>query len=86
MTPKTKGMMMSMKPSMSMFATRQDYERAVAQRDLNPHKPARMAMWLWSDRYARSGLGSMGFWDSLDDRQQQVCRDAVADVAAARDE
>ena len=29
---------MSQRPSMSMFATRQDYERAVAQRDLDPHK------------------------------------------------
>lgn len=72
--------------TMSMFASRRDYERAQAQRDLNPHKPARIAMWLWGDAYAKSGLGSMGFWDSLTERQRNQCRLCVAEVAAARDE
>ena len=33
--------------------------------DLNPHKAAVLAMYLWSERYAKSGLGSMGFWKEL---------------------
>lgn len=72
--------------SMSQYATRADYEKAQAQRDLNPHKAARFAMWKWSDAYARSGLGSMGFWDSLNDHQQDICRRAVAEICASHDE
>lgn len=72
--------------SMSLYAKRSDYDREQAQRDLNPHKPARFAMWLWGARYARTGKGSMGFWDSLNDSEQDLCRRAVAEIAAARDE
>jgi hypothetical protein len=72
--------------TMSMFANRRDYNRAQAQRDLNPHKPARAAMFLWSAVYAKSGLGGMGFWDSLTDQQKRYCRDCVAGILAARDE
>ena len=72
--------------SMSKYASRADYDKEQAQRDLNPHKAARFAMWKWSDAYARKGLGSMGFWDSLDEHQQDICRRAVAEICAARDE
>lgn len=63
-----------------------DHDKAQAQRDLNPHKPARFAMWLWGDRYARSGKGSMGFWDSLHHHEKNLCRQAVAEITAAREE
>ncbi len=47
--------------SMSLYATRDDYDKAQARR-------------------------GMGFWDSLDDSEQDLCRRAVAEIAAARDE
>lgn len=59
---------------------------AEMRRDLNPHKAARFAMWKWGKRYVRSGLGSMGFWDSLSKTEQDFCRDAVRQICAARDE
>ena len=59
------------------------YTREQAQRDLNPHKPARFAMWLWGERYARQGLGSMGFWDSLTDQERNIARLAVSQIEAA---
>ena len=72
--------------NMSLYASRREYDKAQAQRDLTPHKAARFAMWTWSDAYARKGLGSMGFWDSLNEHQQDICRRAVAEICAARDE
>ena len=63
--------------------SRNQYDREQARRDLNPHKPARFAMWKWSDEYARLGLGSMGFWDRLDDRRKELSRRAVAEIEAA---
>jgi hypothetical protein len=63
-----------------------DNMKAMAQRDLNPHKPARMAMWLWSASYAASGKGSMGYWDSLSESAKKTCRSAVAEIEAARAE
>lgn len=75
-----------MKPTMSMFARREDYDKAMAQRDLKPHKSAKMAMWLWGANYAASGNGSMGYWDSLSDSAKETARRAVADITAAPDE
>ena len=75
-----------MRPTMSMFASRKDYDKVMAKRDLNPHKPARMAMWLWGADYAASGKGSMGYWDTLSDSAKEMCRRAVAEIEAARDE
>jgi hypothetical protein len=57
-----------------------------AQRDLNPHKAARMAMWLWGAHYAASGKGSMGYWDSLSESARETCRRAVAEIEASRPE
>lgn len=54
------------------------------RRDLNPHRAARAAMWLWSAEYAKKGLGSMGFWDSLDKHRKQLARDCVTDIMKAR--
>ena len=52
-------------------------------RDLNPTPEARLAMWWWGPEYARSGLGSMGFWDQLKDQRKDWCRRAVRDILEA---
>ena len=36
-----------------------------AQRNLDPHRPARCAMWLYGERYKNQSGGSMDFWDNL---------------------
>lgn len=55
-------------------------------RDLDPHKAARASMWLYGADYAASGLGSMGYWDSLSQYQQAMCRQMVAEIERARPE
>lgn len=52
-------------------------EREQARRNLNPHKAARAAMWLWGERYAAQGGGSMDFWDKLSERDKHFCRAMV---------
>lgn len=69
-----------MHPSMSMYADKKSHDAAMAKRDLNPHKAARMAMWLWGANYAASGLGSMGYWDSLSEQARETCRRAVSEI------
>jgi len=49
-------------------------------RDLHPHAEARFAMWKWSSEYARKGLGSMGFYDQLNDYRKRLCKDAVDEI------
>jgi hypothetical protein len=56
------------------------------QRDLNPHKAAVVAMWLHGARYAKQGLGSMGFWSSLTESEKEICRDMVDAIEKARPE
>ena len=63
-----------------------DLLREVDRRDLDPHKAAVAAMWLWGKRYSEQRLGSMGFWDSLSASEQRICRDLVARIAEVRDE
>ena len=63
-----------------------EYSRADAMRDLDPHKPARAAMWIFGDRYAKSGLGSMGFWDSLHESEKNIARECVTTIEMSRDE
>lgn len=58
----------------------------MSNRDLNPHKPAKAAMWLFGHRYATSGLGSMAFWDSLPDGEKRLCREMVVDIDRSRPE
>ena len=55
-------------------------------RDLDPHKAALAAMWLHSADYAASGLGSMGYWDSLKKYQRALCRQMVSEIERARPE
>lgn len=66
------------KQSTGAFAPQQ------AQRDLNPTPEAVFAYFHWSREYAASGLGTMGFWDSLDGRQRDYCREAVAAICKAK--
>lgn len=55
-------------------------------RNLNPHKPARAAMYLWGERYSKQRSGSMDFWDILTESERRLCRDLVADIEKARPE
>ena len=68
---------------MSMFATKADYDKVMARRDLNPHQPAKAAMWIFGSRYAESGKGSMGFWDSLSESDKELCRRCVVEIEKA---
>ena len=55
-----------------------------AQRNLNPHAEASLAMSLWSHEYAHEqNGGSMDFWDSLDQSRKRRCIEIVSDVLAA---
>lgn len=55
-------------------------------RNLNPHKPARAAMYVYGKRYSRQGGGSMEFWDGLSESDKNVCRRLVADIENAPEE
>ena len=61
-------------------------ERERARRNLNPHKSAVAAMWLYGHQYSQQGGGSMDFWKSLPPSQQDVCRMLVVAVEKARKE
>jgi len=61
-------------------------ERYDAKRDLDPHKPARMAMWIWGADYAARGLGSMGYWDQLREFEKDMCRRAIKEIMESPDE
>lgn len=53
------------------------------QRNLNPHKPARVAMLLFNDRYAAQSGGSMDFWGTLSNREKCICRSSADLIMAA---
>jgi hypothetical protein len=56
-------------------------ERERAQRNLNPHAEARLAMALWSHEYAfEQRGGSMDFWDSRTPHQKQICVEIVDEL------
>ena len=54
--------------------------------NLDPHKPARVAMILFNERYAQQCGGSMDFWESLTDSQRDLCRNLVAQIECSREE
>ena len=56
---------------------------AQAKRNLNPHKPARVAMILWNEKYASQGGGSMDFWDRLSESDKKLCRDILQQIEQA---
>lgn len=52
-----------------------------AQRNLNPHAEARLAMAVWAHEYAFEQTGGcMDFWDSLSESRKRFCRDVVSAV------
>jgi hypothetical protein len=53
------------------------------RRNLNPHKAAYAAMYLYGPEYAAQRGGSMDFWDKLSESKRRVCRDLVAAVLKA---
>jgi hypothetical protein len=50
------------------------------RRNLNPHKEARAAMWLYRKRYAEQSTGSMDFYDSLSAHEKGNCKTLVDDI------
>jgi hypothetical protein len=55
-------------------------------RNLNPHKPARAAMWLWGAEYSAQEGGSMDFWDRLSLHRKNIARRLVKDIEEGRPE
>ncbi len=49
-------------------------------RNLNPHKPAVAATWIWNERYMASGTGAMEFWDSLSESEQVIARKCIDEI------
>lgn len=54
--------------------------------NLNPHRPAKAAMWLFGSRYANYTGGSIDFWESLSDTDRAICRRLVDDIINAPEE
>lgn len=55
-------------------------------RNLNPHRPARCAMWLYDYRYINQKGGSMDFWDSLSESEKDTCRRMANEISCTRPE
>ena len=55
-------------------------------RNLNPHKAARVAMILWNKEYAAQKGGSLDFWDKLTEQQRRTCRELAREIELAPDE
>lgn len=72
--------------SMSKYASKADMERAKARRNQEPHKPAVVAMWVYSAEYAAQNGGSMDFWDGLSESKRDVCRALLERIKTAKDE
>lgn len=56
------------------------------RRNLNPHKAAVAAMWIWGKRYSEQRGGSMDFWDALTETEKRTARHLVTEIAVAPDE
>ena len=56
------------------------------RRNLNPHKSARMAIYIYGARYAKQLGGSMDFWDSLSEYEKKMCRLLVEDIEKSPEE
>ena len=50
-------------------------ERIRTQRNLHPHREARLAMLVWHNEYAAQGGGSMDFYDALTESQKRNLRE-----------
>lgn len=56
------------------------------ERNLDPHRPARCAMWLYSERYKNQKGGSMDFWDKLTKNEKETCRSMAEQISSTRPE
>ena len=56
------------------------------ERNLDPHRPARCAMWLFADRYTSQRGGSMDFWDKLSNSDKEKCRRMAEQISCTRPE
>jgi len=56
------------------------------ERNLDPHRPARCAMWLYNDQYTKQKGGSMDFWDKLSDSDKKICRRMAEQISCTRPE
>jgi len=54
--------------------------------NINPHKPAVIAMWLWGNLYSEQRGGSMDFWKKLSKSQQETAREMLEAIEKARPE
>jgi len=62
------------------------HEIKIEQRNLDPHRPAICAMWLYADRYTSQRVGSMEFWDKLSESDKATCRRMAEQIATTRPE
>lgn len=62
-------------------------EQEQAQRNMHPHAEAVLAMNLWNDAYAfKQRGGVMDFWDALDERRKNRCRELVDRIVSTKRE
>jgi hypothetical protein len=71
---------------MSKNAPRKIILPEVAAHNLNAHKPAVLAMYMWGHRYSQQCGGSMDFWESLSDSEKRICREGVNRIERAPEE
>jgi hypothetical protein len=64
----------------------EESEMSDQSRNLNPHKAARAAMYIWGERYAQQRGGSMDFWDKLQEHEKNVARRLVKEISELPDE
>ena len=53
-------------------------------RNLNPHRLAKAAMWLYHNEYAAQGGGSMDFWDRLPMSEKLTVQRMVHEIENTR--
>ena len=56
------------------------------ERNLDPHRPARCAMWLYAEHYKNQKGGSMDFWDRLTELEKDTCRRMAEQISCTRPE
>jgi len=55
------------------------------EHNLNPHKEAVIAMWLFGKEYSELGLGSMDYYNGLSARDKRMCKRMLDDIEEAPD-
>lgn len=60
-------------------------ERQRDKRNLDPHKAAVAAMWIWGSEYGAQRGGSMDFWNNLTEGRKRTARELVDRIAKARE-